>query len=51
MRNDVFQKVSFTGSSASGLAVAQLCAQRFARVTLELGGKSSAILLDAVDFT
>jgi acyl-CoA reductase-like NAD-dependent aldehyde dehydrogenase len=51
VRNDVFQKVSFTGSSASGLAVAQLCAQRFARVTLELGGKSSAILLDDVDFT
>ena len=51
VRNDVFRKVSFTGSSASGLAVAQLCAQRFARVTLELGGKSSAILLDDVDFT
>ena len=51
VRNDGFRKVSFTGSSASGLAVAQLCAQRFARVTLELGGKSSAILLDDVDFT
>ena len=51
VRNDLFRKVSFTGSSASGLAVAQLCAQRFARVTLELGGKSSAILLDDVDFT
>ena len=51
VRNDVFRKVSFTGSSASGLAVAKLCAQRFARVTLELGGKSSAILLDDVDFT
>ena len=51
VRNDVFRKVSFTGSSASGLEVAQLCAQRFARVTLELGGKSSAILLDDVDFT
>ena len=51
VRNDVFRKVSFTGSSASGFAVAKLCAQRFARVTLELGGKSSAILLDDVDFT
>ncbi len=50
VRNDVFRKVSFTGSSVSGLAVAKLCAQRFARVTLELGGKSSAILLDDVDF-
>ncbi|AIT81470.1 aldehyde dehydrogenase family protein [Novosphingobium pentaromativorans] len=39
-------KVSFTGSTAAGRAVAQAAASRFARCTLELGGKSAAILLD-----
>lgn len=42
-------KVSFTGSTAGGLAVARACVDRLARVTLELGGKSAAILLDDVD--
>jgi aldehyde dehydrogenase (NAD+) len=42
-------KVSFTGSSAGGVAVARACVDRLARVTLELGGKSAAILLDDVD--
>lgn len=42
-------KVSFTGSTAAGRAVAIACAERFARVTLELGGKSAAILLDDFD--
>ena len=42
-------KVSFTGSTAAGRAVAAACAQRFARCTLELGGKSAAILMDDVD--
>ena len=50
VHNSVFRKVSFTGSSASGRAVARVCAERFARLTLELGGKSSAILLEDVDF-
>jgi acyl-CoA reductase-like NAD-dependent aldehyde dehydrogenase len=39
-------KISFTGSVAGGRAVAQAAAARLARVTLELGGKSAAILLD-----
>ncbi|GAC1377453.1 MAG: aldehyde dehydrogenase [Ktedonobacteraceae bacterium] len=42
-------KVSFTGSTAAGREVAATCASRFARCTLELGGKSAAILLDDVD--
>lgn len=42
-------KVSFTGSLAGGREVASSCAARFARLTLELGGKSAAILLDDVD--
>ena len=44
-------KVSFTGSTRGGLAVARASAERFARVTLELGGKSAAILLDDVDIS
>jgi len=43
-------KVSFTGSTSAGRAVGRACAQRFARCTLELGGKSAAILLDDFDF-
>jgi acyl-CoA reductase-like NAD-dependent aldehyde dehydrogenase len=39
-------KVSFTGSTAAGRTVAEVAASRFARCTLELGGKSAAILLD-----
>lgn len=42
-------KVSFTGSTEAGRSVATVAAQRFARCTLELGGKSAAILLDDVD--
>ncbi|WP_448661581.1 aldehyde dehydrogenase [Sphingomonas sp. CJ20] len=39
-------KVSFTGSSAAGKRVGALCMERVARVSLELGGKSAAIILD-----
>ncbi|VVD97122.1 aldehyde dehydrogenase [Pandoraea terrigena] len=39
-------KVSFTGSTATGKVIAKMCADRMARVTLELGGKSAAIVLD-----
>ena len=39
-------KVSFTGSTRAGIEVAQSCAARLARCTLELGGKSAGILLD-----
>jgi aldehyde dehydrogenase (NAD+) len=38
-------KVSFTGSSAAGKHIGVKCMERVARVTLELGGKSAAILL------
>ena len=43
-------KVSFTGSSAAGREIAQACAASLKRVTLELGGKSAAIVLDDADF-
>jgi acyl-CoA reductase-like NAD-dependent aldehyde dehydrogenase len=42
-------KVSFTGSARAGAEVAVACARRFARCTLELGGKSAAIFLDDVE--
>ena len=44
-------KVSFTGSSAAGHEIAQSCAKTLKRVTLELGGKSAAILLEDADIT
>jgi acyl-CoA reductase-like NAD-dependent aldehyde dehydrogenase len=42
-------KVTFTGSSAAGRRIASLCGQDLRRLTLELGGKSAAVLLDDAD--
>ena len=42
-------KVSFTGSTSAGKAVASACATDLRRVSLELGGKSAAIILDDAD--
>ncbi len=42
-------KVAFTGSTAAGRIVARECGQLLRPVSLELGGKSAAILLDDVD--
>ena len=44
-------KVSFTGSTAAGRRVAAACGAELKRVSLELGGKSAAILLDDADPT
>lgn len=44
--NPGVDKVSFTGSTAAGRRIGQVCAERVARVTLELGGKSAAIVLE-----
>jgi acyl-CoA reductase-like NAD-dependent aldehyde dehydrogenase len=41
--------VTFTGSAATGRAVAAGAAASLARVTLELGGNDAAVLLDDVD--
>lgn len=46
VRHPGVDKVSFTGSSATGKRIASLCGERIARVNLELGGKSPAIILD-----
>ena len=41
-------KVAFTGSTAAGKQIMSLCGERIARVTLELGGKSAAIIADDI---
>jgi aldehyde dehydrogenase (NAD+) len=42
-------KVSFTGSVTGGKRIAEVCAKRLARYTLELGGKSPALIMDDAD--
>lgn len=42
-------KISFTGSTVAGRTIMASAAERIARVTLELGGKSAAIIADDVD--
>jgi acyl-CoA reductase-like NAD-dependent aldehyde dehydrogenase len=42
-------KVSFTGSTAAGRRIAETCGRLLRPVTLELGGKSAAIVLDDAD--
>ncbi len=42
-------KVAFTGSTAAGRKIAAICGQQLKRVSLELGGKSAAIVLDDAD--
>jgi len=49
VRHPAIDKVSFTGSVAAGRTIGMACAERFARCTLELGGKSAAIVLDDAD--
>ncbi|WP_407662475.1 aldehyde dehydrogenase [Mycolicibacterium palauense] len=39
-------KVAFTGSTAAGRAIGEVCGRLIRPVTLELGGKSAAIVLD-----
>jgi aldehyde dehydrogenase (NAD+) len=39
-------KVAFTGSTAAGRQIAETCGRLLRPVTLELGGKSAAIILD-----
>ncbi|WP_217576688.1 aldehyde dehydrogenase family protein, partial [Streptomyces sp. GbtcB7] len=42
-------KIGFTGSTAAGRIIAQSCGALLKPVTLELGGKSAAIVLDDAD--
>jgi len=41
-------KVAFTGSTATGRRIMSLCSERIRPVTLELGGKSAAIIADDI---
>lgn len=49
VRRPGVDKVSFTGSVAAGQRIASVCGGRIARCSLELGGKSPAIILDDYD--
>src|ERR1700748_2627547 len=49
VRHPGVDKVAFTGSSAVGRRIAALCGEQLKRVSLELGGKSAAIILDDAD--
>ena len=49
VRHPGVDKVSFTGSTAAGRRIASICGERIARFTLELGGKSPAVILDDYD--
>jgi aldehyde dehydrogenase (NAD+) len=43
--------VTFTGSPVGGRAIASACADNLRAVTLELGGKSAAVILPGTDMT
>jgi betaine-aldehyde dehydrogenase len=49
VRHPGVDKVAFTGSTAAGRKIAAVCGEHLKRVTLELGGKSAAIILDDAD--
>lgn len=49
VRHPDVDKISFTGSSAAGKRIASICGERIARCTLELGGKSAAVVLEDYD--
>ncbi len=44
-------KVAFTGSTAAGRTIARRCGELLRPVTLELGGKSAAIILDDAELS
>ncbi len=46
VRHSGVDKISFTGSTLAGKRIGSVAAERVARVTLELGGKSPAIVLE-----
>jgi aldehyde dehydrogenase (NAD+) len=49
VRHPGIDKIAFTGSTAAGRRVGALCGELLKRCTLELGGKSAAVLLDDVE--
>ena len=49
VEHDLVATVSFTGSTAAGRAIGEACGRRLRPATLELGGKSAAVVLDDVE--
>jgi aldehyde dehydrogenase (NAD+) len=49
VRHPGIDKVSFTGSTLAGKKIATACGENLKRFSLELGGKSAAVLLDDVN--
>jgi aldehyde dehydrogenase (NAD+) len=49
VRDPRVDKISFTGSTAAGRRIAAIVGERVGRCTLELGGKSAAVILDDFD--
>lgn len=49
VRDPRVDKIAFTGSTAAGKKIAGILAERIGRYSLELGGKSAAVILDDMD--
>jgi len=49
VRDHRVDKISFTGSTAVGKTIAGIMADRIGRYSLELGGKSAAVILEDMD--
>jgi aldehyde dehydrogenase (NAD+) len=49
VRHPGIDKIAFTGSTAAGKLIASICGEQLKRCSLELGGKSAAIILDDAD--
>jgi aldehyde dehydrogenase (NAD+) len=49
VRHPGVDKVAFTGSTTAGKHIMGLCGEQVKRVSLELGGKSAAVVLDDAD--
>ena len=49
VRHPAVDKIAFTGSTLAGRRIASICGEQLKRFSLELGGKSAAIVLDDAD--
>jgi acyl-CoA reductase-like NAD-dependent aldehyde dehydrogenase len=49
VRHPLIDKISFTGSTRAGRRIGALCGEQIKRCSLELGGKSAAIVLPGAD--
>ena len=49
VRSEGVDKIAFTGSTAAGRRIGAICGEALRRVSLELGGKSAAIVLEDAD--